>query len=399
MTRFEFFARRAAAIGTLLGAAALLAGCGDDTTPPEAQIKRVLESKWREGYAGQPGGLTAAVITPHGEYVASTIAGVGPGSHFRAASTTKTFTAAAIMVLAQRGKLGIDDLITANIPGTSTPYVPSTPAFAIPFKSQITIRQLLDHRAGIFDVGNSDVPATAAAPYAGQRYATWAMAHYGPEHTFTIEELVGVVAQNQLYYTAPGQAFHYSNTGISIAAKIVEQISGKTFAQFVRDELVLPNGLAETTFPDDGRVRDLPAPYISGTLKVDGEYRDTTRANVSWGVGEGNVVSTPSDLARWIRRLIKGEAGVSASNVARMVDCLPTHEEHVSYGLGIECHPADLGTGHNGAIAGYITVARHDPAIDVTVVLNMSLFDADAFAAQGEFLYGTAREVRAALGY
>ena len=399
VNRSTSLARQLASLAMIVVVASGIAACGDDTTPPEAQIKRVLDSKWREGYAGQPGGLTAAVITPNGEYFASTITGVGRGSHFRAASTTKTFTAAAIMLLAQRGKVDIDDLITSNIPGTSTPYVPATSAFAIPFKNQITIRQLLEHRAGIFDVGNSDIPASAKAPYAGQRYVTWATAQYGPEHTFTIEELVGVVAQNQLYYTAPGQAFHYSNTGISLAAKIVEQVTGKTFAQFAREELLVPNGLADTAFPDDGRARDLPAPYIPGTLKVDGEYIDTTRANVSWGVGEGNVVSTPSDLVRWIRRLVKGEAGVSASNVARMVACLPTYEEHVWYGLGIECNPPDLGAGHNGAIAGYVTVARHDPTIDVTVVVSMSFFDADNFAKQGEFLYSTAREVRAALGY
>lgn len=399
MRRRTGWLQRAVSLVLLLFAVAGLTACGDDTTPPEAQIKRVLDARWREAYAGQPGGLTAAVITPHGEYVASTIAGVGPGSHFRAASTTKTFTAAAIMVLVQRGKVGLDDLITANIPGTTTPYVPATPAFAIPFKNQITIRQLLDHRAGIFDVGNSDIPATAAAPYAGRRYVDWAMEEYGADHTFTIEELVGVVAQNQLYYTAPGQAFHYSNTGISIAARIVEQVTGKTFAQFVHDELLMRNSLAETTFPDDGRVRDLPAPYIVGTLKLDGEYLDTTRANVSWGVGEGNIVTTPANLVRWIRRLVKGEAGVDAANVARMIDCQPTHEGHVLYGLGIECSPPDIGVGHNGAIAGYLTIARHDPTNDVTVVLSMSLFDADAFPQQGEFLYGTVREIRAVLGY
>ncbi|MEO8506681.1 MAG: serine hydrolase [Betaproteobacteria bacterium] len=88
--------------------AAVAAGCGDDTTPPEAQIKRVLVDQWQSRYAGKPGGLTAAIITPRGEHVASTIDGVGPGSHFRGASTTKTFTAAAIMLLEQRGNLERD---------------------------------------------------------------------------------------------------------------------------------------------------------------------------------------------------------------------------------------------------------------------------------------------------
>jgi D-alanyl-D-alanine carboxypeptidase len=390
---------RALAIAALIGLAGTLGGCGDDTTPPEAQIKRILVSKWQANYAGQPGGLTAAVITPRGEYVASTIDGVGLGSHFRGASTTKTFTAAAIMLLEQRGRLNIDDHITANIPGTTTPYVPATPAYAIPYKSQITIRQLIGHRAGVFDVGNNDIPSNVDAPYAGQRYVDWATATYGPQHTFTIDELVGVVAQNQLVFDAPGQKFHYSNTGISIAARIVEQITGKTFAQFVHAEFLVPNGLADTTFPDDGKVQDLPVPFVEGTTKIGGELYPTTSRNVSWGVGEGNVVTTPANLLRWIRRLVKGEAGVDAAQVARMIDCQPTYEQHVLYGLGIECNPVDLGAGHNGAITGYLTVARHDPATDVTVIVFASLFDVDAFQAEGDMLVETAREVRAALGY
>jgi D-alanyl-D-alanine carboxypeptidase len=390
---------RALALAVLFAIAGTMVGCGDDTTPPEAQIKRILVGKWQANYAGQPGGLTAAVITPRGEYVVSTIEGVGPGSHFRGASTTKTFTAASIMLLEQRGRLNVDDLITANIPGTTTPYVPATPAYAIPYKSQITIRQLLGHRAGVFDVGNVDIPKSVNAPYAGQRYVDWATATYGPQHTFTIAELVGVVAQNQLVFTAPGQEFHYSNTGISIAAAIVEQVTGKSMAQFVHDEFLVPNGLTDTAFPDDGRVQDLPAPFVEGTTKADGQYYPTTSRNVSWGVGEGNVVTTPADLARWIRRLVKGQAGVDAAHVARMIDCQPTYEQHVLYGLGIECNPTALGAGHNGAITGYLTVARHDPATDVTVVVFASLFDVDAFQAEGELLVETAGEVRAVLGY
>lgn len=384
---------------SLLGALGLIAGCGGDIATDQHKLNSLLSSKWNSKYAGKPGGLTLAIVTPDGEYVASTVAGVESGSHFRGASTTKSFTAASIMLLDQRGMLNIDDPLTANIPGTTKPYVPATPGYAIPFKSEITIRQLLEHRAGVFDVGNTNVPTSANAPYAGRRYVDWVTEAQGEKHTFTLDEMVGVVAQNQLSHSPPGSPFHYSNTGYSLAAKVVEQVSGKSLAQFVKDEFVVPLGLTETTFPDVGTLQDLPVPFVEGTTKFEGKYYPTTSRNVSWGVGEGNVITTPSNLARWIRRLVNGETAVNAGQVKRMRACSQTFEVHVLYGLGIECHPTDLGDGHNGAITGYLTLARHDSNANVTVVVFASLLDADDLAGQSDLLIATAREARALFGY
>lgn len=387
---------------TAIACASLLVGCGGNPSPaaaPEAALTRVVSGQWGRFSANLPGGLSVAVITPEGEYFASTLAGATAGSHFRGASTTKTFTAAAIMLLQQRGKLNIDHVLSANMPGTKRPYLPATPGYAIPHKDRITIQQLLRHGGGVFDVGNKNIPATAAAPYASQRYVDWVEDTQGDMHTYTLDELVGVVASNQLVGGLPGEAFRYSNTGYSLLAKIVEQVSGQTFAQFVHDELLVPNGLKETSFPDDGRTQQLPTPFLEGTTRVGGTLYPTTHRNVSWGVGEGNVVTTPSDLARWFRRLLKGEAGLNAQTIARMRECETTNEIHVSYGLGLACAPAELGAGHNGGITGYLTTARHDTVSDVTVVVFATLLDADDLMAEGEMLYETARQARAALGY
>ncbi|MEO8754772.1 MAG: serine hydrolase domain-containing protein [Casimicrobiaceae bacterium] len=387
-----------AAGAAMVALVASVAGCGDDSQPPEVEIGNVLLSQWQARYAGAPGGLTAIMITPTREYFASTVAGAQSTWHFRGASTTKTYTAASIMLLEQRGQLRIDDLITATIPGGGKPYVPATPGFAIPNKGQITIRQLLGHRAGVFDVGNDDIPKTVAAPYAGRRYVEWVQETQGDEHTFTVDELVGVVASNQLVTDVPGP-FHYSNTGYSLLAKIVEEISGKTFAQFLHDEFTVPNGLADVSFPDSGSVQTMPVSFFEGTTKQGGKYYPTTNRNVSWGIGEGNTITTPANLSRWIRRLIKGDAGVNGAQVAKMITCTPTGESHVAYGLGIECAPPALGYGHNGAITGYLTVARHDPATDVTIVVMTTLFDADDFPGVGDWLYDTAAKVRKVAGY
>lgn len=383
-----------------LACAGALVGCGGDARSemaPHPALQQLLARQWKGFSSTLPGGLAIALITPGGAYFASTLDGATADSHFRAASTTKTFTAAAIMLLQQRGQLRIDDVLSANMPGTTQPYLPATADYAIPHKNRITIRQLLNHRAGVFDVGNQDIPAMVDAPYAGMRYGDWVEDTQGTTHTFTLDELVGVVARNQLVGGLPGEAFRYSNTGYSLLAKIVEQVSGKRFAQFVHDELLVPNGLKDTTFPDDGQDQQLPAPFFAGTTRVSGTLLPTTHRNVSWGIGEGNVVTTPADLARWLRRLLKGQAGLSAQTVAQMRACEPTGEYHGTYGLGLTCDPAELGIGHNGGITGYLTTARHDPATDVTVVIFATLLDADDLMTEALMLYETARQARAVL--
>lgn len=381
----------------------MFAGCGGGGhTPeesPETKLTHVVASQWDKYSPSVPGGLSIAVITPEGEYFASTLDGATASTHFRAASTTKTFTAAAVMLLQQRGELDINDVLSANIPGMTQPYVPATSDYAIPYKDQITIKQLLLHRAGVFDVGNTDIPASANAPYAGMRYVDWVEDTQGEMHTYTLDELVGVVATNNLVGGLPGEAFRYSNTGYSLLAKVVERVSGKTFAQFVHDDLLVPNGLDKTTFPDDGLTQNLPVPFFEGTTRVGGVVYPTTHRNVSWGVGEGNVVTTPSNLALWFRQLLKGEAGLNAQTIASMRACEATNEIHVSYGLGLQCDPPDLGVGHNGGITGYLITARHDTATDVTVVVFATLLDADNFMTEAMMLYETARQARTVLGY
>lgn len=379
--------------------AALLMACDDVTPPRTVDIARVLDSQWKARNAGLPGGLTAVLITPTGEYFASTVAGTTPATHFRGASTTKMFTAAAIMLLDQRGQLRIDDVVTAAMPGGSgKPYLPATPGYAIPFKNQITIRQLLQHRSGVFDVANESIPAGVHAPYAGHRYIAWVMESDG-DHTFTLDELIGVMASNQLVMDPPGIVFRYNDAGYWLLAKIVEQVSGKPFLQFLRDELVVPNGLAATSFPELGTTQSPPAPYLDGYLLQFGQISHVTQQNVSAGTGDGNIVTTPADLSRWTRRLLRGEAGVDARQVARMRECVPTGNFFVAYGLGLECHPAAFGWGHNGGNPGYLTVARHEIDTDVTVLLFTTLADYDDFPGVTAWLYDTVTKVRAAAGY
>jgi D-alanyl-D-alanine carboxypeptidase len=146
-------------------------------------------------------GILVYLETPKGNFTASAglPAGANENWHYRIASVSKTFTAASIMLLDQQGKLKIDDTLTANIPGTSVPYLPDSPNYAIPYKDKITIRQLLSHRAGVFDVFNNQIPSSSTFPYADNNYGLYVTAGLNePDHQFTADELIGVIAANQL---------------------------------------------------------------------------------------------------------------------------------------------------------------------------------------------------------
>ena len=252
-------------------------------------------------------GMAVYIESPSGNYFASSgmASSVDQFTRFRIASNTKTFTAAAIMLLYQQGKLQIDDPVNALIPGQGIPYVPATAQYNIPYKSTITIRQLLSHTAGVFDVTNELIPSTAPVLYAGQNYVLYTEA-IDPNHQFSPDELVGVDAACQLSYFAPGASYKYSNTGYSILATIIERVSGMTYDQFVTQNLIVPNGLSSTSVPMLATDRSIPTPFNPGYALCQGVMTDVTEDNMSVNIAEGNIISTPADLARWISRLFGG---------------------------------------------------------------------------------------------
>jgi D-alanyl-D-alanine carboxypeptidase len=335
-----------------------------------AAMKAILEDAVATlGIPEDMGGISILVRTPAGNFFASSLPDATPSHHFRAASVTKTTTAAAIMLLEQRGLLRLDDPVTAPIPWLGTPYLPDTPEYDVPHKSSITIRQLLQHRAGVFDLGNDPVPADAKAPCAGQPYIEWKISE-NPAHSFTIDELVGVVAKLGLSYGPPPAPYHYTNTGYSMLGKIIERVSGRSLDAFLYEEFTRPLGLEQTYFVVSGEDRMPREPYLKGYSSAQGEVAETTEDNSSYAHAEGNMVTTLSDLATWIRALMRGEAGVSLENAARMREVVPLREGSASgYGLGIGDTPKALGFGHDGGIMGYLTVARHDPETDYTTAM------------------------------
>lgn len=327
---------------------------------------------YKKKYPDYPGGLAMEVVSKQGTFFVS--AGMGTNItgqiHFRAASNTKTFTAAAILLLYQQGKLNINHKITDTIPGANEPYVPNTPEYNIPYKGSITILDLLRHRAGVFDISNDLIPDTVSVqvPYKGLNYITY-IEDPDPMHTFTFDELVNVVAQCRLYYFPPGTSYHYSNTGYSILGKIIERVSQKSYQQFLMEDVMLPMGIQNSSMPVIGTDRQIPTPFASGYVLTGDSLVNVTLSNMSANVAEGTLITTPNDLSLFLRKLLSGQGVLSPLIVNTvMMNYLQTSSSSGGgYGCGLT-YTNNLGYGHNGAHEGYLSLMAYDPQTDFTIV-------------------------------
>ena len=386
-------------VGAVLSISAQGADAALDATRPLVQAAVAEKYAAYKATYGLPegAGILVYLDTPRGAIAAA--AGLPTGAdgtwHYRIASVSKTFTAASIMLLDQQGKLRIDDRLTDLIPGTDIPYLADSPNYAIPNKESITIRQVLSHRAGIFDVFNNPVPEESAYPYAGYYYNNYVYTVLNePDHQFTADELIGVAAANKLSTGKPGETYHYSDTGYTLLAKIVERVSGKSYDRFLRDNFWEPLGLSRTSAPWNGDDTTLPAPFMTGHVSEGEGFFDIVEDNMSSQVGPGNVISTAEDLAHWVRGLLSGKGPLSSEQVARMT-LVPAGNATYALGIGNTI----LGMGHSGAHPGYVNLAVYNPDDDVALVVVTPFIDYTKLNEHLAFMVEVGKEARRIAGY
>lgn len=329
-----------------------------------------LMTQYKTKYPGFPGGIAVKLVSRKGScFVTSGMeTGMTDQVHFRAASNTKTFTAAAILLLAQEGKLKVDAYIIDTIPGTKMTYVPLNLQYNVPYRNQITIRDLLQHNAGVYDVTNDTIPAgvTANVPYKGEYYLPF-IQETDPYHSFSFDELVGVVATCQISYAAPRVKHKYSNTGYSILGKIIERVSGTTYGDFISTRIFKPMGMNQSSMPFTGADQLLPLPFARAYYYMP-TVKECTQSNISGNIAEGNLVTTPDELAHFLRKLLRGEGVLSLTTVNTIMKAIPAGPLGDSkYACGILYAP-NLGWGHNGAHEGFLSRMVTDPDEDITVV-------------------------------
>ncbi len=347
--------------------------------------------------------LSVLIQDGSGVYFATT-GGMGDqkmtsGTFYRFASNTKNLTAVAIMKMAEEGWLDEADFLLDTIPGTDSTYIPSYWDF--PYKEQITITQLLNHTAGVFDADNDNVdPALYTESFTEDMLAAQ------PDYQFTTDEYVSLLGKYELSYFAPGTGYHYSNTGYSMLAKIIERVYSlkngepRTYAQYVLNDLIPASGLnLDFKLPYLSSDQQLPTPYIKSYNIEDEGLQMNDLVNASPHLGEGNLVTTMSELNKYIRGLMKDQAFVNATTLNKMKNT--TSSFNPGYGLGTTFTP-NLGFGHNGATEGYLSLMAYDPETDVSVIATFPYWDmttTEKFNICFMAMYDAAYAARKALGY
>jgi CubicO group peptidase (beta-lactamase class C family) len=267
-----------------------------------------------------------------------------PQTRFRIGSITKQFTAMAILILQERGKLHVQDHLCLYITDCPTDWQP------------ITLQQLLTHTSGIPDYINSpDFP-----PYIGT--------------PATPAQLIARFKDQPLLF-APGTRWSYSNSGYTLLGYIIEEVSGESYAQFLQENIFDPLQLRDTGY--DSNTPALPQ-HATGYLSphVEPVYLDMSEFYAA-----GALYSTVEDLERWdqalaMHRLVSQQSLDAMFAVAVPCPaggCLLPSDLGYGYGWFIATESNQRLIYHLGHIDGFLTFNGFYPSVglDVVVLSNM----------------------------
>ena len=242
-------------------------------------------------------------------------------------SVTKTFVAAAILQLAEEGRLGLDDTLREHLPGMST------------ISDKITIRQLLDHTSGLADVFN-DTTRTGLEDH--------------PEHAWTTAEVFKTL---HAPWYPPGEGWAYANTNYFLLGLVIERITGASLADELQARLLGPLGLSHTR-------------VLSAAADDEGPLAPAW-ATIFWA--SGAMTASAADLAQWGDALYDG-AVLSDASADAMIKL-----NRDEYGLGSQriAVPGATGFGHTGMLNTYTTILLYLPKQNVTVALLVNRTEVD----------------------
>ena len=273
-----------------------------------------------------------------------------PQTVFRIGSITKPFTAMAIMILQERGKLNVNDPICKFLENCPAAWQP------------ITIRHSLTHTSGM--VNYTNLPD---APKGLTRY--------------TSAEFVDLLRGKPLEFT-PGENFAYNNSGYYLLGLIIEKTSGKTYEEFLRDNIFAPLGMKNSGYDDP---RPLVANRASGYRRAGSTFVNATYLDMGFPYSAGALYSTTEDLFLWDKalyteKLISRKSLDEKFTPFKDMDFLPGAK--YAYGWAISKRSNRQMIEHGGDINGFSTYIRRFPADNVTVIVlsNQERFKVDKIA-------------------
>jgi CubicO group peptidase (beta-lactamase class C family) len=221
-------------------------------------------------------------------------------TNYRLASLTKQFTSAAILLLAEEGRLSIDDPVRK--------WLPTLPAAA----DEIVIRHLLTHTSGLIDFEDL-IPDGTTSPLSDA-------------------DVLGLLEAENRTHFPPGTRYRYSNSGYSLLALIAGRASDNDFASFLRDRIFQPLGMHNTVAFEAGvsavahRAFGYSASRHSWTL--------TDQSLTSATLGDGGIYSSIDDLAKWDAALYDDRLLRQSSLRVAFAPATQTDDPAVQYGFG-----------------------------------------------------------------
>ncbi|MFH9956065.1 serine hydrolase domain-containing protein [Streptomyces roseolus] len=291
---------------------------------------------------------------------------VTAGMRHRVGSVSKTFAAAAVLQLAEAGRIGLDTPIGRYLPE----LVPGERGDAI------TVRMLIGHTSGLAEYLPHAYPSLKALPV---------VADTSPrsldDHRFTRfdpVELIGMGVTAPAVGTPGGAPGVYSNTNYLLLGRLLERVTGTPAEQYITRNVIERAGLRDTGFPTGPHIGEPHSRLYEAWFGMIDPPRDYSVYDMSWTGVAASLISTVSDLNRFYRLLLAGEI-VRPSSLAQMRRTGPvvTHEGAViDYGLGLypmEEPGQDTFWGHGGMVwgGGALAMIRADGERQLAVAVNM----------------------------
>src|SRR5262245_33122455 len=266
-------------------------------------------------------------------------AAITPDTVFRIGSVTKQFTAAAIMLLVEEGKLALDDTIQTVLPDYPTP------------ERRVTIRHLLSHTSGIPNFNT--LPSF-------------------PERTdLTLSEVIGLFKDLPPDF-APGDRYVYSNSGYVLLGAVIEALSGVAYRTFLLEQFFRPLGMQQTRYLyDEPIVTKRARGYSVGAKGI----QNTPMMSMTLPHAAGGLGSTVGDLVTWGKALRSGRV-ISTQSYAAMIEPTRLNDGSLSeycFGLNHLKFRDRIAITHLGGINGFAAIMTHFQEDDLTVVVLSNL--------------------------
>ncbi|MEO8026132.1 MAG: serine hydrolase domain-containing protein [Bryobacteraceae bacterium] len=266
------------------------------------------------------------------------------GSVFESGSVAKQFTAAALILLEQQGRISLDDPMRK--------YLPELADYGAP----LTIRHVLSHRSGLREW-------RPIATFAGRREGTY---------VYTNEDLLRMAAHQRALNFDPGTHYSYTNTGFNISTILVERAlgDGKTFQQYTQDVLFGPLGMTHTRWRDNIR-KVVPNRALAYGRVGDELEQQTPIENI---IGAGGLLTTVGDLLLWNENFTSAKVGGPEFVKFQQTPAKLNNGRAISYAAGLVVSEADglRLVAHSGSTGGYRTwLGRYpDQGVSVAVLCN-----------------------------